>query len=128
MKIIDIWDVEINKRVVKSPNKDFTSYRYLLKEDNMGYSITITHIPKDNPVHVWHYKNHLESCYCIEGCGILTDLVNDKNYGIMSGMLYVLDNHDKHTFKALKDTTLLCVFNPPLIGKEVHNEDGSYGI
>jgi L-ectoine synthase len=40
--------------------------------------------------------------------------------------MYALDKHDKHFFKALEPVVLICVFNPPLAGNEVHQADGSY--
>ena len=44
----------------------------------------------------------------------------------MPDTTYVLDHHEKHYFEALEEVTLICVFNPPLVGGEVHAEDGSY--
>ena len=41
-------------------------------------------------------------------------------------MTYVLDDYDPHYFEAHEKTVLICVFNPPLTGKEIHQEDGSY--
>ena len=38
----------------------------------------------------------------------------------------MLDKNDAHYFEAFEEVTLICVFNPPLTGKEVHQEDGSY--
>jgi hypothetical protein len=91
----------------------------------MGYGMTKTVIPVNGPQH-WHYKNHLESCYCVSGKGILTNLRTKEYYAIEPDTTYVLDKHDDHTFEALEETTLICVFNPPLTGKEVHQKDGSY--
>jgi L-ectoine synthase len=47
-------------------------------------------------------------------------------YGIVPDTCYILDQHDDHLFEALEDTVLISVFNPPIIGGEVHREDGSY--
>jgi L-ectoine synthase len=40
--------------------------------------------------------------------------------------MYALDKHDVHYVKALEDTVLISVFNPPVTGREVHDADGSY--
>jgi L-ectoine synthase len=40
----------------------------------------------------------------------------------------VLDKNDEHSFQAVNDVMLISVFNPPVTGTEVHNEDGSYEI
>ena len=110
---------------VKCPKKGFTSYRYLTKKDKMGFTLTKTVIPKGE-TQIWHYKNHLEACICIKGYGILTDLTTNKQYEITKDVMYALNKHDKHSFIADEETILICVFNPPLKGKEVHKEDGSY--
>lgn len=105
----------------------FTSLRLLLARDGMGFSVHKTVIPKGGPYH-WHYTHHLEACYCVQGSGILTNLETRKTYAIIPDTIYVLDNHDDHTFQALSDTVLISIFNPPVTGQEVHNADGSYSL
>ncbi len=101
------------------------SNRFLLKSDGMGFTMTLTQIPVGDWRH-WHYKNHLEACYCIKGKGILCNVKTHQDFLIEPGTLYALDMHDDHEFKALEYTELICVFNPPLVGREKHNSDGSY--
>lgn len=113
------------EREVRCPNGGFTSYRALLERDGMGFSLHKTVIPKGPPQH-WHYKNHLEACYCVSGGGTLTSLDTGERWLIRAGKLYVLDQHDNHTFQAHSETVLISVFNPPVKGGEVHREDGSY--
>lgn len=121
-----IKTAELNRdRVVKCPKGAFTSNRILLERDGMGYSMTKTVIPAGGPWH-WHYKNHLESCYCISGTGELRNLATGDAYPIGPDTTYVLDKHDDHEFTAFEEVTLICVFNPPLTGQEVHNEEGAY--
>lgn len=102
-----------------------TSHRMLIAKDNMGFGVCKTVIPKGGPHH-WCYPNHLEACYCIKGKGILTDLTSGITHYITPDCMYVLDNHDDHTFEALEDTVLISIFNPPLIGNEKHAKDGTY--
>jgi len=102
------------------------SYRIITKADNMGFGFHKTVISPDAGRVFQHYKNHLESCYCVSGKGILTNASNGESHEITSDMTYVLDQNDPHYFEALEETVLLCVFNPPLQGDEVHQEDGSY--
>lgn len=123
MKIIKFEDV----KKVHCPDGGFISARYLLESDNMGFSVTRTEIPAGNP-HIWHYKNHLEACFCVSGKGILGDMSSGDEYQIEPGTLYALDRHDKHMFMALEDTVLICVFNPPLTGDELHDADRSYPV
>jgi L-ectoine synthase len=103
------------------------SIRILVASDNMGFSLHKTLIKKGGPYH-WHYKNHLESCYCLSGSGILENLTTNERFIIKPDTTYVLDQHDNHTFEALEDTVLISVFNPPVTGKEIHKEDGSYEL
>lgn len=107
--------------------KEGTSLRFLLEKDGMGFSLHKTEIPKGQKGH-WHYKNHLEACYCIQGKGIITDLSNGNSFSIGVNDCYVLDNHDNHSFEALEDVILISIFNPPVKGQEIHQEDGSYRI
>lgn len=123
MKVIDTQSLKGTDREVFG--KGFISMRILLEKDNMGFSLHKTIIPKGGKEN-WHYKHHLEACYCVYGYGILTDMTTGKEYEIRADTTYVLDKHDNHTFQAFEDTVLISIFNPPVIGNEVHREDGSY--
>lgn len=125
MKVVKTNNLKEQNRVKKCPNGGFTSNRILLAEDNMGYSMTKTVI-EPNGKQFWWYKNHLESCYCVSGKGVLT--VNEKEYIIEPDVTYILDKNEKHYFEAIETVTLICVFNPPLHGDELHNEDGYYEL
>jgi len=127
MKIVKISDIKGTEREVHCPKGGFVSNRILLEQDGMGYGMTKTVIPPNGPQH-WHYKNHLESCYCVSGRGILTNLATGEKHNIEPDTTYVLDKHDDHTFEALETVTLICAFNPPLTGREVHQADGSYAV
>ena len=116
-----------SQRRIVSPDGNWESTRLLLKEDNMGFSFHITTIYAGADFQM-HYKNHLESVYCISGEGEIETLVDGKKYSISAGTIYILDQHDKHILRAFADMTMACVFNPPLNGKEVHNADGAYEL
>lgn len=103
------------------------SYRPVLKSDKMGFSIHKTVIQKGNRA-TWHYKNHLESCYCISGKALLQNMETGQKFIIEPDTVYSLDRHDWHYFEALEDTVLISVFNPPCTGQETHQPDGSYAI
>lgn len=113
------------ERVVNCPKGGFTSHRILLADDRMGYTLTKT-VVHPGLIQRWHYKHHLESCYCVSGSGRLTNEATTESWVIEPDTTYVLDNHEAHTFEAYEETVLICVFNPPLSGLEVHREDGSY--
>lgn len=127
MKVVRLDDIRGSCREVHCPNGGFTSFRFLLARDSMGFSLHKTVIPAGPPQH-WHYKNHLEACYCISGKGLLTNYRTGQYWAIYPDVCYVLDKHDDHTFEALEDTVLISVFNPPVTGTEVHLHDGSYAV
>ena len=123
MKVRTIKGIENTDRDVDF--KEGKSLRLVLEKDNMGFSVHKTIIPKGQKGH-WHYKNHLESCYCIKGKGILTNLETKEVFNIEVDTIYSLDNNDDHTFEAIEDVILISIFNPPITGNEIHQEDGSY--
>ncbi|WP_151704450.1 ectoine synthase [Nitrincola alkalilacustris] len=113
------------RRVV---TETWESTRMLLKDDNMGFSFHITTIYKGTETHIW-YQNHLESVYCISGQGEVETIADGKVYPIEPGTLYILDKHDEHLLRATtEDMVMACVFNPPVTGREVHDENGVYPL
>ena len=103
------------------------SSRLLLKSDGAGFSFHITRIFKDAVLHM-HYQNHIESVYCISGFGEIKDVASGAIHPIEPGTIYVLDKHDKHILRAFEEMEMACVFNPPLMGREVHNAEGAYEV
>lgn len=101
------------------------SIRLSNKSDNMGFSVCKTLIPKGG-ANMWHYKNHLESCYCVSGIGELINLATNERFIVEPGVMYSHDKHEPHTFEAFEDVVLISVFNPPLRGDETHDKDGNY--
>ena len=55
------------------------------------------------------------------------DKATGETHEITDGTLYALDKHDQHTlYGGTEDMRLICAFNPPVTGREVHDEDGAY--
>ncbi len=104
----------------------WNSRRLLLASDGMGFSLTDT-IIKMGAVLELEYTHHLEACYCIEGKGQIRAFEDEIWHSLGPFTLYALDQNDRHLVRATQaDLRLVCVFNPPLSGREVHREDGSY--
>ncbi len=105
----------------------WSSRRLLLADDGMGFSMhdTILHAGTETPM--W-YRNHVEAVYCVAGEGELVDRESGAVHPIAPGTLYALDKHDKHVLKATTELRMVCVFNPPLVGVETHDTDGSYPL
>jgi len=123
MIVRNIKDIPGTEREIATD--DWTSRRILLKKDGMGFSMHETVIRAGAELEM-HYKHHVEAVYCTEGNGTLHDLESDKIYEIEQGVLYALDGNEKHILKAKSYMRMVCVFNPPLNGDEVHGEDGAY--
>ena len=83
---------------VEDPKGQWNSIRMLLKDDGMGFSFHITTIYKGSNIKM-HYINHLESVYCISGCGEIVDLEHNKTFNIIPGTLYALNKHDNQPQK-----------------------------
>lgn len=125
MIVRQLQDSEKGKRRVVT--KNWESTRLLLKKDSMGFSFHITTMYAGTSTHMW-YQNHFESVYCIEGSGEIEELSNGKVHQIRPGTMYALNEHDEHEVRAKTNLVLACVFNPPLNGNEVHNEEGVYPL
>lgn len=112
-------------RDVRAENGNWVSRRLLLKDDGMGFSFHETTIFAGTETPIW-YKHHLEAVYCVGGEGEVEDLATGITHPIRDGTLYALNQHDRHKLRAFSDLRLVCVFNPPLSGREVHDRDGAY--
>ncbi|OIJ14024.1 L-ectoine synthase [Anaerobacillus arseniciselenatis] len=125
MKVVKLEDIIGSENEVKGEN--WTSRRLLLAKDGMGYSVHDTIIKAGTETHIW-YQNHLEAVYCIEGEGEVETLKDNKIHPIVANSIYALDEHDEHLLRAKTDMRMVCVFNPPITGREVHDENGVYPL
>ncbi|MBU8908881.1 ectoine synthase [Desertibacillus haloalkaliphilus] len=125
MKVVKLADIIDTENHVKADN--WESRRLLFKKDGMGYSLNDTIIKAGTETHIW-YQNHLEAVYCIEGEGEVETLADNVVHPISKDTVYALDKHDEHLLRAKTDMRMICVFNPPLTGRETHDENGVYPI
>ena len=106
----------------------FESRRLLLAEDGLGYSLHDTVVAEGSEQHL-HYKNHIESNYCIAGEGEVENIATGEVFPLKPGSLYTLDRNEAHIIRAGKGgLRFICIFTPALTGREVHDQDGSYGL
>ena len=115
------------EREVKAPNGNWTSRRLALKDDHMGFSFHDTLMHAGTETYIW-YKHHLEAVYCIAGNGEIENLETGEIHPISEGTVYLLNQHEKHYLRAFDTMRTICVFNPSLVGSEVHTEEGFYSI
>lgn len=123
MIIRDLADIVGTDMDVKGTG--WTSRRLLLAKDGMGFSLHDTLIHVGHELHL-HYVNHLEAVYCIEGKGRILDKATGKVTDLRPGVVYALNEHDDHMIEADEEMRMVCVFNPPVTGTEVHDETGAY--
>jgi len=124
MIVIRSEDVADTARHVAGSGWD--SKRMIVAADGMGYSVHETRVHEGTESHL-HYKNHLETNYCIAGEGEVVDVATGETFAIRPGTIYALDKHDEHIIRATTgDLHLVCVFNPPVAGTETHNDEGGY--
>lgn len=124
MKIVRTEDLRGSDREVVSPD-GWTSVRWLLASDGMGFSFHETTFPAGLEFDMW-YKYHLEAVFCYQGEGSIVNRDTGEEHAIAPGTVYALDQHDRHTLKAKTEMKLVCVFNPPVTGREIHDADGAY--
>ncbi len=93
----------------------------------MGFSFHDTTIFAGTETKIW-YKNHLEAVYCVGGEGEIEDLETGEIHQLSDGTMYALNGHEQHLLRARKDLRMICVFNPPLTGKEDHDANGVYPL
>ncbi|QNN21606.1 ectoine synthase [Planctomycetales bacterium ZRK34] len=125
MIVRTIEEIDKSDAAVKAPT--FISRRMLLAKDGMGFSFHDTTLFAGSETLIW-YKNHLEAVYCIEGEGELEVLPDGPTYPIRPGTMYALNGNEKHMLRAKTQFRMICVFNPPLTGGEVHDEEGVYPL
>ncbi|MCK9511931.1 MAG: ectoine synthase [Pigmentiphaga sp.] len=126
MIVRNIKDVIGTKDEIKTAT--WTSRRMLLRKDGMGFSFHETVIYPGTETHI-HYQNHFEAVYVVEGDGEIETIADGKKYKLEPGVMYALNEHDEHWLRGGKEPMrVICVFNPPLTGSEVHDDKGVYPL
>ena len=125
MIVRDLFEAVQSERRVESTTWEST--RLLLRSDQMGFSLHVTTIHAGTTTAIW-YRNHLEAVLCLKGEGEIETTEDGNVYPIRPGVMYALDQHDQHVLRAKSEMRMVCVFNPPLNGKEVHDESGAYPL
>lgn len=125
MIVRKVSEIEGTANEVATDN--WASRRILLKKDGMGFSLHETIIFPGTETLIW-YRNHLEAVFCVEGEGEIEMVPSGVTHQLEPGVIYALDQHDKHLLRARSRMRMVCVFNPPLTGKEVHDAEGVYPL
>lgn len=125
MKVIHLDELNDTDRDVDHGN--WRSRRFVLASDKVGFSFHDTLLRAGTETEMW-YANHVEAVYVYEGTGTLVNRDTGEEFALRPGTMYLLNDHDKHTVRADTDIRTACVFNPPVTGREEHDEDGVYPL
>ena len=120
----EITDTE---RHVKGNNGNWVSKRIVLADDRVGFSFHETTIAAGT-TNDFHYANHIEAVFITHGEGEIEDLATGEVHQLAPGTLYLLDGNEKHQVIVEEEMQMLCVFNPPVVGDENHDENGIYPL
>jgi L-ectoine synthase len=115
------------ERDIEAENGNWRSKRIILGGDKVGFSFHETTI-RAGSVNEFHYANHVEAVWLVEGTGTLLDRETGEVHSLEPGTMYLLDKNDRHTVTADTELRMLCVFNPPVVGTETHDENGVYPL
>ncbi|MGM7699781.1 ectoine synthase [Microbacterium sp. A84] len=107
--------------------ENWRSKRIVLAKEQVGFSVHETTLYAGTVNQFW-YANHIEAVFIVEGEGEITDLATGETHALAPGSLYLLNNHDKHEVRPRTQMRTVCVFNPPITGREVHDENGVYPL
>jgi len=118
-------DLEGTDRDVRGEN--WRSRRFVLAKEGVGFSFHETVMYAGTETDMW-YANHIEAVYCVGGEGELVNRETGEVHQISDGTMYLLDGHERHTMRPKTDLRLICTFNPPVTGREVHDADGVYPL
>jgi L-ectoine synthase len=103
------------------------SRRFLRRDDGVNFSLHFTEVAANSELEL-EYANHFEANYCISGEGEVVDVARGETHQLRPGIMYTLDQHDRHILRAKSALTLLCVFWPALLGNESHGSTGGYPL
>jgi L-ectoine synthase len=120
-----VADLDDTDRDIKTPN--WRSKRIVLAKEGVGFSVHETTLYAGTVNDFW-YANHIEAVFVVSGEGELLDKETGTTYQLGPGSLYLLDKHDHHQLRPRTEMRTVCVFNPPVTGREVHDENGVYPL
>ena len=101
------------------------SRRILRRDDGTNFSLHWTEVAAGTELEL-QYEHHVEANLCVAGEGEVVDLTTGRTYELRPGVMYALEQHERHLVRARTDLTAVCVFWPPLAGDERHNPSGGY--
>jgi len=114
-------------RLLKINQGKSSALRMLNASDGLGFSLSEARGQPGGNATLW-YKNHWEANYVRQGHGTLTDMTNGTVWDLEPGMMYCVGPGDRHRLDNTGNDgfRIISIFNPPLIGPETHDAEGTY--
>lgn len=125
MIVRTLEEITGTERDVETEN--WRSRRIVLAGDGVGFSLHET-VLQPGTVNDFWYANHVEAVFVVEGEGELYDKDSGTTHRLGPGSTYVLDGHERHQLRTHTLMRTVCVFTPPVTGREVHDENGVYPL
>lgn len=125
MIVRSLGDVEGTEDDIETPN--WRSKRIILAKEHVGFSVHETTLYAGTVNDFW-YANHIEAVFVTSGEGEVTNKETGETFPLAPGTLYLLNDHDRHQVRPKTEIKCVCVFNPPVTGREVHDENGVYPL
>jgi L-ectoine synthase len=125
MFVSSLLEIEDTERDIRTPN--WRSKRIVLAKEKVGFSVHETILDAGSVNDFW-YANHIEAVFVVDGEGELLDKETGITYQLGPGSLYLLNGHEHHQLRPKTEMRTVCVFNPPVTGGEVHDENGVYPL
>ena len=125
MLVRSLDDVTDTDDDIKTEN--WRSKRIILAREGVGFSVHETTLYAGTVNDFW-YANHIEAVFIVEGEGVVVNKMTGERHELRPGSLYLLNDHDKHQVLPRTEMRTVCVFNPPVTGREVHDENGVYPL
>ncbi|SDD25556.1 ectoine synthase [Actinokineospora iranica] len=125
MIVRTVDEITDTDRDVRTPN--WRSKRIVLAKEGVGFSVHETTLYPGTVNDFW-YANHIEAVFVVDGEGELLDKETGQTHHLAPGSLYLLDGNERHQLRPITQMRTVCVFNPPVTGREVHDEHGVYPV
>jgi L-ectoine synthase len=97
--------------------KGWKSRRLILAADGIKFSVHETSLDANIELS-FNYELHRETVYCIEGEGSIHNVAKDETADLLPGTIYSAGIGEPHIVKTKTEMKLLCIFDPPLTGRE----------
>ena len=127
MLIRTMHALQAEDRAISIAHDSASAVRMLTKSDGLDFSVSEAWGRAGISAEIW-YKHHWEANYVCSGNGRLEDLSTGERWSLEPGVFYCVGPRDRHrlTIEDAADLRIASVFNPPLEGRETHDQDGAY--